>query len=113
MFKFPDSHRIKVETVVNMMAWANNEDHKDTQNGIPKFASQSSVYGCLENVLNLFVEHFAGEDVLQHIDSNWNWGGYDSHLEDCEVAIEHAIQDLKERDEYRQECEMERAMLGG
>lgn len=87
-----------------MMAWANKEDHKDTENGVSKFASQSSVYGQLEKVLDTFVEHFAGKAVLEHINSNWNWGGYDTHIEDCEVVIATAIEDLKEREEYGREC---------
>jgi hypothetical protein len=71
------------------MQWANNNE----------YASQRDVYGKMSEALSLIVKRECGvdvEDEIEHSRYHYNFGGNGSWLEDVEVAVDHARENLSD-----------------
>lgn len=96
-FRFNDNVRPIVENLAKMLMWANNQDHDDTVGGRPVYASQRNLYGHISNAIKAIVVAECGESIYNQIENSrygFNFGGNHSWLEDIEVAIDQAHEEI-------------------
>ncbi len=98
-FRFNDNVRPIVENLANMLQWANNQDHDD-YDGRPVYASQRNLFGHFYNALKTIIIEECGYEVYTAIEASrdgFNFGGNHTWLEDVEVAVDNAYEDLKQQ----------------
>lgn len=93
MFRFDDNVRPTVEQLVAIMEWANmqDSDEKLANDGHSIYASQRNVFGHAFNGMMAIIEEECGKKVADYASREFNWGGGKTWLDDCELAVQCAL----------------------